>query len=115
MVNQPTRPAVQMRRNFLPACPADTHNRIRTETCHHPVEPHPGHRRHGNQQGGKYQSQAQLLGNRIHNCRLTAAADDFRHEVSRGRAAEKVADQIHADFRHHAEHHAGKYGCQPVV
>ena len=61
----PTRPTIQVRRNFLTVAPAD--NRIRTEATHHAVKPHSCHWWHGNQQRRQHQPQSQLLGNGLHN------------------------------------------------
>ena len=71
----PTRPTIQVRRNFLTVAPAD--NRIRTEATHHAVKPHPSHRRHHNQQRRQHQTQAQLLGYRIHHAGGTIPCQQF--------------------------------------
>ena len=109
----PTRSTIQVRRYFLAVSIAN--DGIRTEATHHTVKPHPGHRRHGNQQSGEHQAQAQLLGNGFHNACRTAFPDDFRYKIAGHGAAEYIADQVHTDFGHNPQHDAGEDGGQAEV
>ena len=115
LINLSTGPAIHVRRHPAAVWIVPTfYCRVGSEAGHHSVKPGPRHRRHHNQQGREHQPQAQLLGNGLHNAAEVATAEDggdSGYRVGYG----DVADQIHGNIRHHAEHDAGTDGGQPVV